>query len=172
MKIENKALREAYGLLHNRTPLGAYNCGKLCEAACCKGNADCGMWMFPHEEEIFVKSDNFTIKQTKGNFGYPMIVCNGDCERYERPLSCRIFPLFPAIIEENGEEKIRILRDPRASMCPLILDKSRLDQAFVRNVKLAGAFLAQDEEIKEYMKKVAAELLEIAELKKLLSAED
>lgn len=172
MKIENKALREAYGLLRNRTPLGAYNCGRLCEAACCKGNADCGMWLFPHEKELFVKSDNFTVKETDGNFGYPMIICNGKCERDERPLSCRIFPLFPGIVEENGKEKIRIIRDPRASMCPLILDKSRFEQAFVRNVKLAGAFLAQDAEIKEYMKKVTAELIEIIELKKLLSEED
>ena len=34
--------------------------------------------------------------------------------------------------------------------------------------KLAGAFLAQDAEIREYMKKVTAQMLEIIELKKLL----
>lgn len=166
--IENKALREAYSLLRREAPLGGFNCGRLCSAACCAGNEGEGMWLFPHEAELFVKSDGFTIVKTESNFGYPLLVCRGVCNRAERPLACRFFPLFPALIEENGEEKIKIIRDPRASMCPLSLENTRIDRSFVRNVKLAGKFLARDVEIHEYLKKLSGELLEIQKFRELL----
>ena len=95
--IKNPALREAYERLYHKTPLGFYNCGRLCDGLCCRGDSQ-GMWLFPYEEELFKDKEGFEICETEGNYGYPMVICSGECDRRERPLACRIFPLFPVII--------------------------------------------------------------------------
>ena len=67
-KISNPALREAYERLYHKTPLGFYNCGRLCDGLCCRGDGN-GMWLFPYEEELFKDKEGFEICETEGNYG-------------------------------------------------------------------------------------------------------
>ena len=166
-KIKNPALREAYERLYHKTPLGFYNCGRLCDGLCCRGDEQ-GMWLFPYEEEIFRDKEGFTVCETEGNYGYPMVICSGECDRAERPLACRIFPLFPLIIEDEGTIRIKVIYDPRAGMCPLSRQHKELDTSFIKEVQKAARYLIRDEKILEYMKAVSLELIEIIELQRRL----
>ena len=164
---KNPELKEAYAKLYHETPLGFYNCGRLCDGLCCRG--DCkGMWLYPFEEELFADKEGFEVCETEGNYGYPMVICSGECERADRPLACRIFPLFPLVTEEDGEIKIKVIRDPRATMCPIVRSSKKLDPKFVRAVRKAARHLVRDEKILDYMKNVSLELLEIIELQAML----
>lgn len=166
-KIKNPALREAYERLYHKTPLGFYNCGRLCDGLCCRGD-DQGMWLFPYEEEFFKDKEGFEICETEGNYGYPMVICSGECDRAERPLACRIFPLFPLVIEDNGEVRIKVIYDPRAGMCPLARQNKAIDTSFIKEIHKATRYLIRDEKIFEYMKNVSLELIEIIELQRRL----
>lgn len=166
-KIKNPALREAYERLYHKTPLGFYNCGRLCDGLCCRGDEQ-GMWLFPYEEELFAEKEGFEVCKTEGNHGYPMVICSGECDRAERPLACRIFPLFPLVFEEDGKVQIKVIYDPRAGMCPLARQNKQLDPSFVKEVRKAARYLVRDEKILEYMKAVSLELTEILELRHML----
>lgn len=164
-------LKEAYEHLYHETPLGYYNCGRLCDGLCCRG--DCkGMWLYPYEEELFAGKEGFEVCETEGNYGYPMVICSGECDRAERPLACRIFPLFPLVIEEDGKVTIKVIRDPRATMCPIVRSSKRIDPSFVRQVRLTARRLIRDEKMFDYMKNVSLELLEIIELQSRLASEE
>ncbi len=157
----------AYERLYHRTPLGFYNCGRLCDGLCCRG--DCkGMWLYPGEEELFMNKEGFEVCETEGNYGYPMVICSGECNRAERPLACRIFPLFPLVYEVDGNLNFEVIYDPRANMCPLAVKKEPLDPVFIKEVRKTARYLANDKEILEYMMKVSEEIIEILELQKML----
>ncbi len=161
-------IEKAYDCLKNVTPLGFYDCGRLCDGLCCRGDSN-GMWLFPDEVELFKDKEGFELCETEGNFGYPMVICNGECNRDERPLACRIFPLFPVVTEEDGEFKVRVIRDPRAGMCPIIRQFKTVTPSFIRNVRMAARYLMRDEKTLEYLKAVSLELLEIIELNERLN---
>lgn len=107
-------LQKALDELENITPLKPFNCGKLCSARCCSGGDNDGMGLFPGEKELFESSMDFEINDSEGNFGEPVIVCRGGCDRRKRPLACRIFPLFPLAVERENEIVIVPVPDPRA----------------------------------------------------------
>ena len=163
----NKIILGAYERLYHKTPLGFYNCGRLCDGLCCRG--DCkGMWLYPGEEELFANKEGFEVCETEGNYGYPMVICSGECNRAERPLACRIFPLFPLVYEVDGKLNFEVIYDPRANMCPLAAKKEPLDPSFIKEVRKTARYLAKDEKILEYMKEVSMELMEIIELQNKL----
>lgn len=165
--IMNEFLKNAYERLYHKTPLGFYNCGRLCDGLCCRGDCQ-GMWLYPHEDELFAGKEGFEVCETEGNHGYPMVICSGECNREERPLACRIFPLFPLVYESDEKLCFEVVYDPRAGMCPLARQNKPLDTSFIKEVRKTARYLAQDPEMLEYMKAVSAELLEIMELRKLL----
>ncbi|MCQ2474422.1 MAG: hypothetical protein MJ173_00790 [Clostridia bacterium] len=167
----SKELLKAYEILYHETPLGFYNCGRLCDGLCCRGD-ESGMWLFPGEEELMKDKEGFEICETQGNYGYPMVICSGECDRRIRPLACRIFPLFPMVTEENGEPEIRIVIDPRAGMCPLSSGKRQFDTGFVKALRRAAQCMVRDPELYEYLKNVTQELEEIVRLKKMLAGSD
>ena len=123
-----------YSLLDNITPIKA-DCGKLCGSACCKGDEDTGMYLFPYEETMFSGNESwikiYDSDFLSGNKPVKIAICNGTCERRKRPLSCRIFPLF------LSEEKL-ICTDLRAShICPLAaakIDFNEYNPEFINNV--------------------------------------
>ena len=162
-----KALKNAYAVLKNSTPLESADCGEICGALCCSGSDNDCMFLLPYEDE-FVKANGFTTRDTEGNFGFGAVMCGGECGRSARPLACRFFPLFPALSFENGRLKVKAIVDPRASICPLTLENVEISRSFKRAVRKAGLYLARDDEIRDYLLKMTAELLEIAELKKRL----
>ncbi len=160
MNIENKSLREAYALLENTTPLGRNDCGSVCDAVCCSDALGDSMELFPYEKELFEKLDGFEVVDGE----IPAVKCNGTCERGTRPLACRIYPLFPLVVNEDGAEKIRVIYDPRATVsCPLCEHKARLDRRFVRAVRRAGKYLLEDANTAEYLRKTSEYLTELIE---------
>lgn len=163
-------LKKAYEILYNETPLGFYNCGRLCDGLCCRGD-ESGMWLFPGEDRLFRDKEGFTVCETEGNHGYPMVICSGECNRRERPLACRIFPLFPMVSEVDGEPDICVSVDPRAGMCPLSHGSKPFDNDFVKAVRRAAQCMVRDPELYDYLKCVTEELEEIKYLKNLLKQE-
>lgn len=146
----------AYRLLDSSTPLKT-DCGSLCGKACCKGDEESGMHLFPGEESIYVDTPSFlSIKPTLINYtpadSVKLAVCRGSCDRSLRPLSCRIFPLVPYIDSNNV---LSVMVDPRAELvCPIagLADRKKVNQFFVRNVKRAFQILIKDKDIGEYIK--------------------
>ena len=166
MKTENKALMEAYAQLEKATPLGRMNCGELCGAVCCTEKTGDSMELFPYEKELFEFAEGFEIIEGEVN----LVKCNGKCNRSERPLACRIYPLFPMVVEENGEEKISVIYDPRAkSSCPLCAEREKLDRRFVRAVRRAGKYLLKDPSAASHLRTTSEYLKELIELDVLLN---
>ncbi len=157
----NDNLIKARDLLERSAPLGRSDCGKLCNGLCCKGDKDTGMWLFPGEEELYKDNSDFTIKETDGNFGYNMIICNSTCNRGERPLACRIYPFYPRI---DGD-KISVIKDLRGvSSCPILKEEMKPDLKFLRNMRKATRYLIRDEEMKNYILNMQQEIEDIAKL--------
>lgn len=162
-KFENEELNKAYELLENVTPLSC-DCGKLCANKCCKGSDNDGMLLFPSEKEFFENKPNFKVYYDEKS-DCDAVVCLAPCERGERPLSCRLFPLFPYVEEENGEKKLNVALDVRAlGVCPLADDKEQLSRKFLRNVRLASAVLLRNSEISDFLHKISKEMLDLGPL--------
>lgn len=150
---------QLYRLFDSATPLSV-DCGKFCNSACCQGE-DSGMYLFPGEENVqkILNSPWATVEKSDFYYEYrgkkknvPLLVCNGECNRYERPLACRIFPLTP-YLKKDGE--LEIIMDPRAkAVCPISreLKADELEFKFIKNVKKAFVLLLKNEEIRAYMK--------------------
>lgn len=144
-----KMYEKIYNTLGDLTPLEV-DCGVICDGACCKGDEQTGMRLFPHEESC--------LKVAEIESGEKLAICNGTCNRSCRPLACRIFPFFPTI-DENG--KIFVEPDYRAfRLCPLLShsDEIVFDPKFFKALKKVGKILAKDDECKEYLYKITEEI--------------
>jgi len=144
-----KMYDKIYKIIGDLTPLKA-DCGKLCGGACCKGDENTGMRLFPFEksELPFKECDN----------GVRLVVCSGKCDRDKRPLACRIFPFFPTI-DEKG--RIFVEADFRgARLCPLITHSEEIlfDKRFFKALKKAGKILAKDEVCREFLYETTEEI--------------
>jgi len=157
-------LRRAYRMLEDITPLHT-DCGELCKGACCKGGDEDGMWLFPGEKELLESMNaDFTYPNGEAN----IVVCKGSCDRKLRPLSCRIFPLFPVVRawSRTGNPKADAVFDIRAlRVCPLAKDDSEsIDTAFRHRVRAAAKMLCRDREMREFLEERSEELAEMAKL--------
>lgn len=149
---------QLYRLFDGLTPT-AFDCGRLCGKACCKGD-DGGMYLFPGEKKVFDLLSPEWAKIEASDFSYvfggrekhiPILFCNGGCDRYQRPLACRIFPLSPYL---DGE-RLRIIIDPRArAVCPLARGTKIEDfgDEFIGAVYKAFKVLMSNREFAEFMK--------------------
>lgn len=158
-------IEKALSLLERETPLKAQDCGKFCDAICCKGDAlNSAVFLFPGEKEIFL-NQNYKFLHTKANFGYDALICYGKCNRKYRPFGCRIFPLFPLATKIGDKVKISVVFDPRANMiCPLSNNMNVISKSFIRAVKRAGEYLILDKETEKYLLSLSQELREYADL--------
>ncbi|MBE6749410.1 MAG: hypothetical protein E7557_09325 [Ruminococcaceae bacterium] len=161
MKKENVILT-CYSLLRKETPL-KLDCGKICGGKCCKGDSNLGMLLFPGEENLI--DGSIEIKETEN--GDKIAVCNGTCDRNKRPLSCRIYPVFPLIVKESNKEKIKTVFDLRAD-CPLTNSEFEFNKTFLRKVKRVGKYLLLNEETKEFYLSLCDDFNEELALLKLL----
>lgn len=156
----------AYTLLENRTPIHA-DCGELCGGACCKGSDADGMLLFPGEEAFLQKVFAACPEKPAGfTFTGPaerrLLTCAGKCDRVFRPLSCRIFPLFPAL---GADGRIRVMLDVRAlRVCPMAKTAARLDRDFIRAVRRTGRLLACLPACRDFLRRQTEELEELARL--------
>lgn len=145
-----KMYDKIFNTLGNLTPLRA-DCGTLCGGACCKGDdTSIGMRLFPYEETTL------PVKVTED--GVRLVVCNGDCNREERPLSCRIFPFFPTV-DDRG--RVYVEPDFRgARLCPMIehMDEILFDKRFFGAVRKVGKILAKNKECLAFLQENTEEI--------------
>ena len=151
-----KVYEKAYSIIGDLTPIPA-DCGKLCKKACCKGDSETGMYLFPFENLMLYGTESW-LNISKSEFNYTLdrfadiAVCTRQCPRDRRPLSCRIFPLVP-YVDTKGNYKV--IMDKRAkSVCPLAfaLDDSELDTDFFNAVYRVGEYLMNYRMIAKFIK--------------------
>ena len=156
------ALFSAREKLNHVTPLKR-DCGRVCGARCCRSceGEETGTLLFPGEERLYRDHEGWRILDTASG---KLIICPGVCDRPERPLACRFFPLLPVI----RDGRIRAATDQRAkAVCPLARQgKSALDPAFIEAVREAGKLLAQSEEQALFLDVLEAEQEELKELRR------
>lgn len=148
---------KVYRLLDGVTPLSA-DCGQLCGKSCCKGDGRTGMLLFPDEKtELKIIEEN----------GRRLAVCDGECSRSDRPLSCMMFPFFP--VENNGGIKITV--DTRGiNVCPMVAHSKeiRFSRRFMRHMRAAGKILYSDPECAAFMREIAEEIEDAEKINELL----
>ena len=136
-------------ILGELTPLRV-DCGVTCGGACCKGDGDTGMRLCPHEES------SLSVRELEN--GVRLVVCDGVCDRRERPLACRLFPFFP-VIDEKG--RIFVEPDARAlRLCPLLTHSEEIvfDKRFFKAVKKVGKLLAKDADCRRFLEETTEEM--------------
>lgn len=150
---------QLYKLFDDVTPIKA-DCGLLCGSACCKGD-DAGMFLFPGEESVYklLEPDWITIEPTDFTYEFDgkqytvnMAICSGVCDRFERPLACRIFPLTPYIRKDGSMD---IIIDPRAKSVCRLAQGLRLEDfspLFIKNIRRAFILLAKNRRIYAFLK--------------------
>lgn len=155
-------LEKARNLLENVTPLKT-DCGRVCGGACCSSleGEMTGMLLFPGEEDFYEDAEGFTMQPVDGGL---LLICSGSCDRTQRPLACRLFPLLP-LLREDG---IHVAMDARArAVCPLSRHgKDGLDPAFVEAVRQAGELLAQEPAQADFLRKLTEEHDELTALRR------
>lgn len=156
MEKEN-VLKSCYSVLRRTTPLD-FDCGKICNGKCCKGDEKTGMLLFPGEEKLIDPEIN--VIETES--GDKLAVCDGTCDRNRRPLSCRIYPLFPVVSEER---EVKVCFDYRAD-CPLMESKYDFSRGFIKGVRRVGQYLLLNDETKEFYLELSESCNEYYELLK------
>ena len=122
------------------------------------------MLLFPGEAALYEKSsDRFALQNTKlvsSGESIKLLVCNGACDRAERPLACRLFPLFP-YTDKSGAIKVKM--DARAkAVCPLFeYGVTGLSKDFVRAVRNASRLLLENNVIRKYLYDVSRSIDDI-----------
>ena len=159
------AVSAAREKLKNVTPLKR-DCGRVCGARCCRPleGEETGMLLFPGEAEAYAGKAGFEVRKTaRGD----LLICSGTCNREDRPLSCRLFPLLP-VIGDDG--KVRAVTDLRAkAVCPLARQgKSAVDPDFAEAVREAGEILAAEDEQAVFLDMLEEEQEELKELRRKL----
>ena len=149
MTEPQKLYRKIDRIMGTLTPLRA-DCGLLCDHACCKGDDCTGMRLFPGEQTTL------TVRETED--GGRLAVCDGTCDRVNRPLACKIFPFFPTV-DRRG--RVFVEEDVRAvHVCPMIgnSDKIAYDRRFFRALRRVGRLLTRDAECLEFLRAATAEI--------------
>ncbi len=157
------AVWAARELLNEITPLKR-DCGRVCGARCCASldGEETGMLLFPGEEAVYRDRDGWTTQKTPRG---TLLICPGTCDRDERPLACRLFPLLP-LPGKDGVLRARV--DLRAmAVCPLARQgRSAMDPQFTEAVRQAGELLAKEEKQRAFLETLQEEQEEIRRLRK------
>jgi len=144
-----KMYDKIFKIMGDLTPLKA-DCGKLCDCACCKGDENVGMRLFPFEQS------QLPVKELEN--GVRLVVCNGKCNRQNRPLACRVFPFFPTVDDKGNVYVEADFRGER--LCPMIThsDEIIFDKGFFKALKKAGKILAKDDACLEFLRDSTEEI--------------
>ena len=157
-----ETLAQARALFDDLTPL-CTDCGLTCGGACCQPleGETTGMLLFPGEEAFYADLPGYTLTATDHGM---LLVCSGRCNRGERPLSCRLFPLLP-LLRPDG---VKVATDLRArTVCPLARQgKDALLPAFVAAVRQAGQLLAEDAAQRDFLMQLTRQQDELKALRR------
>ena len=173
--MQKETLTRALAMLDRVTPL-RYDCGKLCNAACCKGDGE--IWLLPGEEIFYENTPGFTLKryqnaEKKDTFH---VICKENCwlSREIRPFFCKIFPLFPLVsIDKYQRIRIKLILDPRARiLCPLFERSDLITPRFRRKIRLAVRLLCRDQEMLRFFTEAGEFLMEMEALRRRFLTKD
>ncbi len=151
--IQTGAAAKAREALRDITPLKG-DCGRRCGAACCHADDDGkgGMLLYPGEEALYGEHTPWARLTQSGDIALGerplwLLTCDGSCDRENRPLACRIFPLVP-VAEGEG---VAVRLDVRAwPVCPLMEHGMEgLQRRFVEAAQAAAELLWQDDACRE-----------------------
>ena len=119
------------------------------------------MLLFPGEEAYYADKPEYTLRPVAQGM---LLVCPGRCEREDRPLSCRLFPLLP-MLRADG---VKVATDLRArTVCPLARQgKDALSAEFVEAVRRAGQILAEDASQRPFLQMLTAQQDELKALRR------
>lgn len=158
------AVEKARKILAAVTPLKR-DCGRVCGSRCCRSleGEETGMLLFPGEEDLYEDLEGWRMVPAGQEM---LLICPGFCERDQRPLACRMFPLLP--MPEEGE--VRVRTDERArAVCPLAKQGKRgMDPAFCEAVRQAGELLAEEPAQRAFMERLRGEQQDLIRLRKAL----
>ena len=147
-----ECLARARAILDDLTPL-SMDCGLTCGGACCRPleGENTGMLLFPGEEAYYQGREGYRLTETPQGI---LLTCSGRCDRADRPLSCRLFPLIP-LLRPDG---VKVATDQRArTVCPLARHgKDGLRPEFVAAVREIGQILAEDEAQRAFLVQLTA----------------
>ncbi len=164
-RFSDESLNKLYELLEDVTPLRD-DCGLLCCAACCEGDGNDGMLLFPGEKEAFEGKEGYAVRYNTA-YGSDVVICTGACERTERPLSCRIYPYF-FYVKDDG--KVTVAPDIRAlGRCPLAEKGAGASPLFLRRMRMAALVLKRDPTQTAFLRQVGAALTDLGPLEELLT---
>ena len=171
--MSTDTLQAAYALTETLTPLSV-DCGQVCGGRCCRpheGGRD-GMRLLPGEAAVLAQRAagcgttlalaGLSVRPAAD--GADLLICTGRCDRRLRPLSCRIYPLYPQI---GADGRVRARYDPRAwAQCPLSREQAhvRLQPAFVRAVRRIGRLLQNDPDTAPALRAQSDELTALSAL--------
>ncbi len=156
-----------FALTEKITPLHQ-DCGLLCGSICCKPqkNADLGMYLFPGEEVMYNGQEPWLSyeKHDPKQYEFPknwhdpvyFVQCTPPCPRQSRPLSCRLFPVAPHLLQ--NDQLILIYETLSLPYCcPLIEQKIALRKDFITTAALVWQELLLDEKIYTLVKEDSQE---------------
>lgn len=158
----NERLLAARALLETLTPL-RIDCGTTCGHRCCASveGEETGMLLFPGEESYYEGLEGYVIRPSALG---SLLICSGRCNRCDRPLSCRLFPLLP-VVREDG---VKVTVDLRAkAVCPLAQQgKASMSVEFADAVRQAGRFLAEDDVLRAFLVQLTRQQDELRALRR------
>ncbi|MPN23966.1 hypothetical protein SDC9_171359 [bioreactor metagenome] len=81
-----------------------------------------------------------------------------------------MYPLFPLVYEEEEYLKFKIIRDPRAMDCPIVMNHLKISRVFIKAVSMATRYLLNDELTKNYVIALSEEILDVIKLNEYLKS--
>lgn len=163
--IRKRTYEAIYRLLDRVSPVN-YDCGELCNAACCNcGNddEDLGIYLLPGEDKVHKRDSDWLTwsaenaedyefpESWKGKVYFVRCKTPPICPRKKRPIQCRTFPLTPHI-DEDGELSLILNDSELPYACPLIDDEIELEPAFIQATYTAWKHLIKDSLIYDLVK--------------------
>ena len=76
------------------------------------------MLLFPGEEAYYANLPGYRLLPTAQG---TLLICSGQCDRADRPLSCRLFPLLP-VVREGG---VKVAMEGSSLACSIFSTEAR-----------------------------------------------
>lgn len=169
--LRKKDYIKIYNMTDKASPLGEFDCGKLCNSICCTVEnenkrdimSEMVLYLLPGEEEMLEnESDWFNMYyETTDEYDYPSswngkvyyIKCTNPpyCNRKLRPIQCRSFPVSPHLDKNNDLHLIYDVDDMTYD-CPIIRDEIDLNEDFLKKVFKMWKRLIEDDLIFDLIK--------------------
>lgn len=155
--IKKTTFLAIYRLLDRVSPV-PFDCGTLCDAACCncgKDDEDLGIYLLPGEDKVHPRDSSWLTWSSENaeDYDFPeswrgkvyFVRCKTPpiCPREKRPLQCRTFPLTP-YIDQNGNLSVIINDFEFPYDCPLVDEEIPLNADFIKATLTCWKHLIRD----------------------------